>query len=152
MGCNIRQHKIIGYIVYCELRCFTSCCIWAYPPLKAAKGYILYCHPKIQKTPKSDKLRSGIWLSLEKPQRRTLWPSSQCKTKVTASRVPYFNSDYWIGAAEDMINQLPQEEDRANLLKKGKRKRKTSTKRTDRLLLKLIFLQMLQKNAVFSKS
>jgi hypothetical protein len=51
-----------------------------------------------------------------------------CKAKVTASRLPYFDGDYWPGAAEDMINQLRQEEDDRKLQKKSKTK-KIITKR-----------------------
>lgn len=52
----------------------------------------------------------------------------ECKAKVTAARLPYFDGDYWPGAAEDMINQLLKEEDDRKQQKKGKTK-KTLTKR-----------------------
>lgn len=54
--------------------------------------------------------------------------SGECKAKVTAARLPYFDGDYWPGAAEDMINQLRQEEDGRKQQKKGKTKM-TLTKR-----------------------
>ncbi|KAF2309185.1 hypothetical protein GH714_001109 [Hevea brasiliensis] len=52
----------------------------------------------------------------------------ECKAKVTAARLPYFDGDYWPGAAEDLIYQLNQEEDGRKLNKKGTTK-KTITKR-----------------------
>lgn len=54
--------------------------------------------------------------------------TGECKAKVTAARLPYFDGDYWPGAAEDMINQLRQEEDGRKQQKKGKTK-KTISKR-----------------------
>ncbi|KAJ0548715.1 putative histone acetyltransferase transcription factor and/or regulators TAZ family [Helianthus annuus] len=108
-------HEIlIGYLEYCKLRGFTSCYIWACPPLKG-EDYILYCHPEIQKTPKSDKLRE--------------WPQRKYCTKVTAARLPYFDGDYWPGAAEDIIHHFSKKrkEEKHN---NNNNNRKGSTKRT----------------------
>lgn len=58
--------------------------------------------------------------------------TGECRTRVTAARLPYFDGDYWPGAAEDMIVQLQQEEeDGLKLQKKGKNK-KTATKRASK--------------------
>jgi hypothetical protein len=54
--------------------------------------------------------------------------SGESKAKVTAARLPYFDGDYWPGAAEDLIYQLNQEEDGRKQNKKGTTK-KTITKR-----------------------
>ena len=54
--------------------------------------------------------------------------TGECKAKVTAARLPYFDGDYWPGAAEDMIYQINQEEEGRKLNKKGIMK-KTITKR-----------------------
>jgi len=84
----------------------------------------------------------GIVVELTNLYEHFFNPKTDCKAKVTAARLPYFDGDYWPGAAEDIINQICLPEDDRNLQKKGKLK-KTITKRT----LKLAGLTDLSGNA-----
>lgn len=70
----------------------------------------------------------GIVVELTNLYEHFFNPKTDCKAKVTAARLPYFDGDYWPGAAEDIINQICLPENSRNLQKKGKLK-KTITKR-----------------------
>ena len=56
--------------------------------------------------------------------------TGDCKAKVTATRLPYFDGDYWPGAAEDLLHQLQQDDGSHQPQRKGKTKKLTPKRTT----------------------
>ena len=112
-------------------RGFASCFIWACPPFQG-EDYILYCHPKEQKTPKSDKLREWYLKMLRQAQKEGIVLSlgnlhdeyklgNQNHDIASATELPYFDGDYFPGVAEDWIPGIIKEQADAAKRNKGKK-------------------------------
>ncbi|KAJ3709088.1 hypothetical protein LUZ61_012793 [Rhynchospora tenuis] len=115
-------HEIlIGYLEWCKQRGFVCCFIWSCPPRKGI-DYIFHCHPDLQRTPKPNRLREWYLSMLKKGMKEDIvvgltnlydhffTQQGESRAKVTGSRVPYFEGDYWPWAAETVIDQLLDED------------------------------------------
>mmetsp|Transcript_24255 Transcript_24255/g.82875 ORF Transcript_24255/g.82875 Transcript_24255/m.82875 type:complete len:1312 (+) Transcript_24255:116-4051(+) len=132
-------HQLLtGYLEYVRKLGFTSCYIWACPP-NIGEDYILYCHPAKQKTPRPEKLREWYLKLLRMMQKEGTvahidnlydeYGLGSVESMRSAVEVPYFDGDYWPGAAEEMISGIKaEEEERQANLKRSKSKATTARK------------------------
>jgi E1A/CREB-binding protein len=103
---------IISYLEYVKRRGFHTAHIWACPPMKG-DDYIFNCHPQDQKTPKDDRLRLWYVNVLERCKERGIvqevvdfHTEFMADTSNDATVMPYFDGDYWVGEAENIIRNI----------------------------------------------
>lgn len=111
----VYHEMLISYLEYVKRRGFHTCHIWACPPGKG-DDYIFYCHPQEQKTPKPDKLTNWYIEMLNSAKERGVvseitslyeyFLGENASSTTDASDLPYFDGDYWINQAEDIIKEL----------------------------------------------
>jgi E1A/CREB-binding protein len=123
---KVYQELLIAYFEFVKQRGFHTAHLWACPPLKG-DDYILYCHPESQKTPKSDRLRQWYVDMLIKAQKQgVVWHITNIfddywRNDNPACALPYFEGDYWVGLAEELIEKID--------IEKPKKAKKVVTKR-----------------------
>ncbi|KAG3174345.1 Histone acetyltransferase [Phytophthora cactorum] len=130
---KVYHEVLIAYFDFVKQRGFHTAHLWACPPLKG-DDYILYCHPEAQKTPKSDRLRAWYVDMLVKAEEEgVVWQITNMyddywRNDNTPCALPYFEGDYWVGLAEDLIEKLDAEKPKKIVNKRGSKshKRKNS--------------------------
>ncbi|GLD92879.1 hypothetical protein PINS_up001458 [Pythium insidiosum] len=133
---KVYHELLIAYLEFVRQRGFHTAHLWACPPLKG-DDYILYCHPESQKTPKSDRLRQWYVDMLTKAQREGVvlhisnLYDEYWRNDNNACLLPYFEGDYWVGLAEEIIEKLDAEKPKKS--KKGtKRKAGSEVKKPNK--------------------
>eukprot|EP00924_Labyrinthula_sp_SR-Ha-C_P003237 augustus_masked-scaffold_15-processed-gene-3.40-mRNA-1 protein AED:0.01 eAED:0.02 QI:0/-1/0/1/-1/1/1/0/1759 len=110
----VYHEMIVATMEYEKRRGITKAFIWVCPPL-AGDDYILYCHPKDQRTPKAEMLRNWYFKLLEESRKRGITVSldnlydSYLHRVPNVGLVPNFEGDYWPGVSEQFIEQLRNE-------------------------------------------
>lgn len=139
---KVYHELLIAYLDFVKKRGFYAAHLWACPPLKG-DDYILYCHPETQKTPKSERLRQWYVDMLVKAQEKGIvWHITNMyddywRNSNPACKLPYFEGDYWVGLAEDLIEKIESEQSKKATSKKtASAKRKTSKKSTMKMKAK----------------
>jgi hypothetical protein len=105
-------HELITSVLDFERRRgFTRCFIWACPPT-GGDDYIFHVHPKMQKTPKPDRLKMWYLTLLEDARLRGIIISLSNLFDEYLARVsdlvdvPYFEGDCWPTYAEHYILEM----------------------------------------------
>jgi len=126
---RVYHEMLVSYLEYVKNRGFHSCYIWACPPLKG-DDYILYCHPEDQKTPRDERLRDWYKAMLVTAKERgivveinNLFDEFFRDPALDPTVLPYFEGDYWVGEAENVIKIL---NDEANGLREARKDKRTS--------------------------
>ncbi|KAJ0409295.1 hypothetical protein ATCC90586_007573 [Pythium insidiosum] len=123
---KVYHELLIAYLEFVRQRGFHTAHLWACPPLKG-DDYILYCHPESQKTPKSDRLRQWYVDMLTKAQSEGVvlhisnLYDEYWRNDNNACSLPYFEGDYWVGLAEEIIEKLDAEKPKKS--KKGTKRK-----------------------------
>ena len=111
------QSVIVEYLRIVKDRGFHTAHIWSCPPAKG-DDYIFHIHPENQRTPKAERLCHWYKTILEKARRegivldvRNMHETYfQAPVPKTPLEVPYFDGDYWVGEAENHIEQINKKE------------------------------------------
>uniref|UniRef100_A0A7S2W510 histone acetyltransferase n=1 Tax=Mucochytrium quahogii TaxID=96639 RepID=A0A7S2W510_9STRA len=121
------QELLIATLDYEKKRGHTKAFIWACPPL-AGDDYILYCHPKDQKTQKAEMLRLWYIRLLEDARKRGIVVSvdnlydAYMRRLPNPCGIPNFDGDYWPGVTEQYVEELEKEKiDPKSLAPRAKR-------------------------------